>query len=101
MILDRSIDMEKALTALSDKIDNLALSGRNWLTIEHLAEYLGLSVHTIYQYVHKNKIPFHKIPSSTKLVFKRYEIDCWIEGKDPGSDTIASKRANDIWESAK
>ncbi len=49
-----------------------------FMTVEEVAEYLGFSKQTIYDKVHDNRIPFHKIgPKAVR--FKKVEIDAWIE----------------------
>ncbi len=49
-----------------------------YMTVDELAQYLGFEKQTIYNKIHNNQIPFHKI--GLKAVrFKREEIDAWIE----------------------
>ena len=48
----------------------------------------------IYQYVSRGNISFYKIPHSSKLIFKRKEIDDWIE-KTNKSEQIEVKSAVD------
>jgi excisionase family DNA binding protein len=49
-----------------------------WLTLPELSEYLPNkpSEQTIYGWVHRREIPFHKI--GRRLAFKKVEIDGWI-----------------------
>ena len=101
MKLENDIMIEKVFSAISRKIDNLEISSRNWFSVNQLADYLGLSKNTIYQYVSRKQIPFHKIPNSTKLIFKRIEIDGWIEGSDLKSNSKPNDIAEEIWESVK
>ncbi len=55
---------------------------KRWLSVDEVALYLGMSVHTIYEKTSKKEIPFKKIPSSNRSVFDRLAIDKWInEGK--------------------
>ena len=70
-------DRTETLSELMRILDSI------WLDISQLAEYLNISKATIYKYVSLNRIPYHKIPGSSKLLFKRIEIDDWIEGKIP------------------
>lgn len=99
MSVEETLNMEKAVIALSMKLDSLELSNRNWLTPIQLADYLGLSVNTVYQYVSKAKIPFHKIPRSSKLIFSRKEIDHWVEGDESGADNNPIEIVGEIWKS--
>jgi len=49
---------------------------RRLLTIKEVADYIGLSHHTLYTMVSQRRIPFVKIGRLTK--FDRYELDRWI-----------------------
>ena len=46
------------------------------LDIKEVADYTGLSVHTLYTMVSQRRIPFVKLGRLTK--FDRQEIDKWI-----------------------
>lgn len=52
-----------------------------WLTLEQLIEYLPGSVkpRTVYAWVHKREIPFHKRRNA--LFFLKSEIDAWTQIK--------------------
>ncbi|WHZ27567.1 MAG: hypothetical protein OJF51_002364 [Nitrospira sp.] len=50
---------------------------RRLLNIRQVADYTGLSVHTLYTMVSQRRIPFVKLGRLTK--FDRYELDRWIE----------------------
>jgi len=54
----------------SDKLDKL-------MTLEEVAEYLRLSVHTIYKMAQKGKIPALK--AGKKWRFRKEDIDRWLE----------------------
>jgi excisionase family DNA binding protein len=95
-VLEDVEKMTNSFNSLSEKIENLCLSGRTWLTPMQVADYLGLSVNTVYQYVSKGRIPSHKIPNSTKLIFNRQEIDEWIFGKNKNE---SESTAEQIWQS--
>ena len=49
---------------------------RRLLDIKEVADYIGLSVHTLYTMVSQRRIPFVKMGRLTK--FDREEIDKWI-----------------------
>ena len=51
---------------------------KKWLSIPECAEYLGISEHTLYQYVSKRTIPFIKIPNSNLVRFDIEAIDAWM-----------------------
>lgn len=58
--------------------DNLQASPitRRLLNIQEVADYTGLSPHTLYTMVSQRRIPFVKLGRLTK--FDREEIDRWI-----------------------
>lgn len=55
------------------------VTGKENLTIKEVAEYLNKKVGTIYNWVYKNQIPFHKTGGS--LLFKKSEIDKWVSAR--------------------
>ena len=48
------------------------------MTLEEVAEYLRLSVHTIYKMAQKGKIPALK--AGKKWRFRKEDIDKWLNG---------------------
>ena len=51
-----------------------------WLSVEEIAEHLGVKKETIYKWVRTTDIPFHKIGRLVKFQIK--EVDSWVrEGK--------------------
>ena len=52
---------------------------KKWMTVAETAEYLGLSIHTIYQRIAKRQIPHHKMPGSNLVRFNQEEVDEWME----------------------
>lgn len=58
---------------------NLEITDR-WLSVQEIAQYLGISKETVYRWLDKGKIPAHKIGKQWK--FKTDQIDQWVtEGK--------------------
>ena len=47
------------------------------LGIKELAEYLGVKVATVYDWVHMREIPYYKVGRLVK--FKAVEIERWLE----------------------
>ena len=89
----------KQLKIIKEKIDELEIPSKSWLTIEDLSVYIGLQVSTIHQYVHLRKIPYYKIPGGRKLIFKRIEIDKWIEnGKTDNTQFFPKTISEEIWQ---
>lgn len=52
---------------------------KKWMTVAECAEYLGLSIHTLYQRVAKRGIPHHKVPGSHLVRFSLEEVDRWMQ----------------------
>ncbi|WP_321495217.1 helix-turn-helix domain-containing protein [uncultured Desulfobacter sp.] len=51
-----------------------------WLSVEEIAQYLGVSKDTVYTWINKKKMPAHKIGRLWK--FKKDEVDIWVrDGK--------------------
>jgi len=103
MNCDKKKSTVEVLTEILQVLRNLESKHSEWFTIDQVANYLGLSNNTVYQYVSKRKIPFYKIPNSSKLIFKREEINKWIEGDghQRTNEDKAEEKANDIWEKIK
>jgi excisionase family DNA binding protein len=47
-----------------------------WLSVDEIAEYLGIKRDTVYKWIERKHMPAHKVGSLWK--FKRGEIDEWI-----------------------
>ena len=48
-----------------------------WLSVENIAEHLGVKKHTIYKWVRTTDIPFHKVGRLVKFQVK--EVDKWVK----------------------
>ena len=96
-------DLRSILLSILSAIEHNGHNTQVWLTPDALSKYLGISKNTIYQYVSRGKIPFHKIPNSSKLLFNRKEIDEWILGRKLGpkvSDDV-KQTVDRIWPGVK
>lgn len=47
-----------------------------WLSVEEIAEYLGISKDTVYAWIGKKSMPAHKVGRFWK--FKADEVDEWV-----------------------
>ena len=54
---------------------NLEVMDR-WLSVQEIAQYLGISKETVYRWLEKDKIPAHRVGKLWK--FKAYEVDQWV-----------------------
>lgn len=53
-----------------------------WLSVEEIAEYLGISKDTVYAWISKKNMPAHRVGRFWK--FLRVEVDTWV--KSGGAD---------------
>lgn len=67
-----------------------------WLSVEDIAEYLGISRDTVYTWLSARGMPAHKVGRLWK--FKRDEVDQWVKSgaaADPaGTSTSSSDRGD-------
>jgi len=47
-----------------------------WLSVEEIAEHLGISKDTVYTWIAKQQMPAHKVGRLWK--FKMVEVDNWV-----------------------
>jgi len=87
----------KILNEILECMQDSSLSTQKWLSVQQLSKYIHLSVNTIYQYVSENKIPYYKIPGSSKILFNREEIDAWIKGELSDECKKAKEVSDEIW----
>lgn len=48
-----------------------------WLSVDEIAEYLGVKRDTIYKWIHERDMPAHRIGRFWK--FKKEQVDQWVE----------------------
>lgn len=60
-----------------------------WLSVEEIAQYLGISKDTVYTWINKRKMPSHKIGRLWK--FKKEQVDTWVEAGCAASDITDEK----------
>ena len=54
--------------------------GERWLSVDEIADHLGIKKDTVYKWVRKRNLPFHKMGKLLKFQIK--EVDKWVrEGK--------------------
>lgn len=59
-----------------------------WLSLEEIADYLGMSRDTIYNWINEKNMPAHRVGRFWK--FKKDEVDEWV--KAGGSGDPASQK---------
>ena len=58
-----------------------------WRSVQETAEYLGVSVDSVYRWVEKRGLPVHRVGRLFR--FKFLEVDEWVRGQDDGKDDKA------------
>lgn len=59
-----------------------------WLSVDDVAEYLGIKRFTVYKWVERLSLPAHKI--GRLLKFRKSEIDEWVESHDAKKSKVKS-----------
>ncbi len=69
-------DSESGSESIHDSLE----TDRDYLNINQLSEYLGISTSTIYTMSSKGTIPRTKL--GNRVIFNKDEIDKWLKGKE-------------------
>lgn len=56
-----------------------------WLSVDEIADYLGVSKDTVYEWVNSKAMPGHKVGRFWK--FKREDVDNWVRGGGAASSS--------------
>ena len=64
-----------------------------WLSVDEIAEYLGVSKDTVYTWVSSKSMPGHRVGRFWK--FKKDEIDDWVRGGGAAADRGGPTSAED------
>lgn len=67
----------KMMSSAIAEMKKIQLVTKEYMTAEECARYLGLSRSAIYKLTHRQEIPFYK--PSKRVMFKRADIDAWIQ----------------------
>ena len=59
-----------------------------WMSVEEIAEYLGVSKDTVYSWLTNKGMPGHKVGRFWK--FKRADVDTWVREGGAASSTDGS-----------
>ncbi len=55
-----------------------------WLSVDEIAEYLGVKRDTIYKWIADRNMPAHKVGRFWK--FKKEKVDIWVENGNASDD---------------
>ena len=74
-------EMNSFLHQISNKVDAMSKSNGDveLMNANQSADFLKISLSTIYKYVHSRKIPYHKPVGTKTLYFKKAELVQWVE----------------------
>ena len=62
-----------------------------WLSVEEIAQYLGVKRDTIYKWLENKRMPAHKVGRLWK--FQKREIDLWVKSGAANQTKIDEKMA--------
>ena len=65
-----------------------------WLSVDEIAEHLGVSKDTVYTWVNERGMPGHKVGRLWK--FQQNEVDEWVRAGGAAQPTETAEGANDI-----
>lgn len=63
-----------------------------WLSVDEIAEYLGVAKDTIYTWVTNKDMPGHKVGRFWK--FKKADVDAWVRAGGAADGLSGVKEAN-------
>lgn len=71
------------------------MSSSRWLSVDEVAEYLGVSRDTVYAWVTSKGMPGHKVGRFWK--FKGEDVDAWVRdgGAASSSDDLGNQERTD------
>lgn len=55
----------------------MCMNGERWLSVDEIAEHLGVGRETIYNWIEKRDMPAHRVGRLWK--FQISEVDAWIK----------------------
>ena len=80
-IFNRLDKIESLLHSIEQQEKQAILPADEWFDLNGLIEYLPShpKSQTVYEWVHKKIIPFHKSPETKMLTFLKSEVDIWLK----------------------
>jgi excisionase family DNA binding protein len=60
-----------------------------WLSVDEIAEYLGVKRDTVYKWIAERDMPAHRVGRFWK--FKKDQVDTWVENGKASDDTEEAK----------
>ena len=72
------------------------LAGKEVLTTQEVAEYLGVSKSCVYKWTMSRAIPHYKSPTGKLCYFNRKEIEAWMQSNRVATDDELEQQAQTI-----
>lgn len=63
-----------------------------WLSVDEIADYLGVAKDTIYNWVTSKEMPGHKVGRFWK--FKKEDVDAWVRAGGAADGSFGAKGTN-------
>lgn len=63
-----------------------------WLSVEEIAEYLGVAKDSVYRWIEQKGLPAHRVGKLWK--FKRSEVDTWVRTAGAGGSPSTSPKTD-------
>jgi excisionase family DNA binding protein len=59
-------------------------TAEKWISVDEIADYLGVAAITIYRWLEKGRIPAHRVGKQWR--FKTSEVDEWVKSGNASED---------------
>jgi excisionase family DNA binding protein len=76
--IQNNVLIVEQIQSIRQELAKLIKPIKEFLTVEEIADYLGLSKSAVYKITSKKEIPYYN-PGGKKIYFKKTEVDAWIE----------------------
>lgn len=76
-------------------LENILCAGKEVLTLEEAAVYMGISRSTLYKMTHKNVLPFYR-PNGKLIYFEKSELLEWMRKNRVLSNEEISENAHSL-----
>lgn len=60
------------------------MTDERWLSVEEIADHLGVTKDSVYRWIEKRGLPAHKVGKLWK--FKRDQVDAWVRSGQARDD---------------
>lgn len=86
---------QEQIKALAEMIaDKMRITTKDVLTLEEVANYMGVSKSLIYKLTAKKEIPHYKSLTGGACYFNRAEVEQWLQSNPVATNQAINDRAN-------